>query len=352
MRLKKTMMNDANRLNDIITGEDYRLKRSDNPFLETGYMGSAIALFSLSRILKNENLSKIAENHLSLMRVSLKDKSSLEINNGLAGVGLGLTWLAEEKFISGDLNLILKNIDDRIYRYCVKSISEYTTKYESSYLDMLLYIGVRINYLKKDDTDYAVFVRLAQMLYDHVYFNISMGFFIEPRPAGIRYKLFLFLIASWLFCRNGDVHLRNRVSKAFNEILDIIVTIQPFCSVNRYMLHMAIDLLIPYFEDNVEKWKDYSQRLERDTSVEQMIDETLDNDMSVFHGLPYIYLILKYGKYSFSYPFLSVIKNKIDEILSLYSNYKDCENWDYVGLSGIMGTMVVLEDIKSQLTHE
>lgn len=30
------MTNDANRLNDIITGEDYRLKRSDNPFFEIG----------------------------------------------------------------------------------------------------------------------------------------------------------------------------------------------------------------------------------------------------------------------------------------------------------------------------
>ena len=100
-------------LNEIIAGEDARLKVSDNPYLETGFMGSALALFSLYKITKDNYLLNLAEDHLEMMRHTLKNKVSLEINNGLSGIGLGITWLVEEKFISGDLNVILKEIDNQ-----------------------------------------------------------------------------------------------------------------------------------------------------------------------------------------------------------------------------------------------
>ena len=338
-------------LNEIIAGEDARLKASDNPYLETGFMGSALALFYLYKITKDNKLLNIAEDHLEMMRHTLKNKISLEINNGLSGIGLGITWLVEEKFISGDLNVILKEIDDMIYRYCVESISEYNPKYESTYLDMLIYIAVRINYLKRECADYPIFLRLAQMLYDHIYFNISMVFLIEPRPSNIRYKLFLFVLASWLLYRNGDSYIKRRVANVFNEIYDIIVTIHPFCAVNRFMLHIAINHILPCFNDNIEQWKEYSVSLVNDSFIDQMLDETLDNDMSVFHGIPYIYLLLKCSNINIPYNVLNVIKNRIEDALALYSNYEDCKKWDYIGLSGIMGTVVILEDIKLRLSH-
>lgn len=339
-------------LSDIITGEDRRLKRSDNPFLENGFIGTAIALFSLYRIKGDDILLDMAERYLDAMKHNLKDKVSLEINNGLSGVGLGMTWLVENGFVSGDLNIILKEIDDRIYKYSVKSLTEYYPQYESTYLDMLIYIAVRIKYLKPRHVDYSIFVRLAQMLYDHLYFNISMGFLIEPRPSNIRYKLFLFILVSWLLCRNGDNHIRNRVSNVFNEIYDIIVTIHPFCVVNKFMLHMAIDLLLPYLNGNVEKWKQYSKRLANDVSIEQMIDETLDNDMSVFHGMPYIYILLKYNNIHIPNNLKKIFIKKIEDALSIYASYEDCEKWNFVGLSGIIGSIVVLEDINAKLSYE
>lgn len=337
-------------LDEVILGEDTRLKNLNDPFLETGFLGSAIALFYLYRINNNDNiLSDLAESYLNCMRKTLKDKISLEINNGLSGVGLGLTWLVEEGYISGDLNIILKEIDDRIYKYCVKSLSEFNPKYESTYLDMLLYLAIRIKYLESEKINYSIFVRLAQMLYDHIYFNFSMGFFMEPRPANIRYKLFLFVLVSGLLCKNGDSYIRSRISKAFNEISDIIVSIHPFCAVNRFMLYQAIDLLAPYLDDNIKEWKNYSSRLANDVSIEQMIDETLDNDMSIFHGIPYIYILLKFSHTVIPYKLLCRIKNRIEYALSFYSSYNDCKKWDYVGLSGIMGAIAVLEDIKTQL---
>lgn len=340
-------------LNEIILGEDARLKNLNNPFIETGFLGSAIALFSLHRIKNNDIiLSNLAESHLYFMRNTLKDKISLEFNNGLSGVGLGLTWLVENGYISGDLNIILKEIDDRIYKYCVNSLSVFNPKYESTYIDILIYLAIRIKYLKSERINYNIFVRLAQMLYDHIYFNVSLGFFMEPRPANLRYKLFLFVFVSGLLCKNGDSYIRSRISNVFNEVFDVIVSIHPFCAVNRFMLYQAIDFLIPYLEDNKEKWKDYSFRLANDVTVEQMIDEALDNDMSVFHGIPYIYIILKSCNTVIPHKLLCQIKNKIEYALSFYSNYNDCEKWNYVGLSGIMGAIVVLEDIKTQLTHE
>lgn len=339
-------------LKEFISGEDFRLRKSDNPFLETGYMGSAIALFSMYRIKQDGFFLSMAEYHLALMRETLKDKVALEINNGLTGVGLGITWLVEEGFLSGDLNSILKEMDDRVYKYSVMSFNEYNQKYESTYIDMLIYISVRLNYLKVKHAEYAIFTRLAQMLYDHIYLNISIGFLMEPSPSNIRYKLFLFIVASWLLCRNGDSHLKNRVTNVFNEIYDVIVTVHPFWSVNRFMLHLAIERLLPYIDTSNGKLKEYSLRLFKDISIVRMLEESLENDMSVFHGIPYIYLLLKFSKTNIPRDLLNDMKSRIEHALSLYSDYNECEKWDYVGLSGIMGTTVILEDIKFQLSNE
>lgn len=339
-------------LQDIIIGENSRLIKSEDPFLETGFMGSSIALFYLYRLKNEDRFLKMAESHLDLMRNALKDKKSLEINNGLSGVGLGLTWLVEQGFISGDLNLILKDIDDIIYKYCVRSFTEYNPIYESTYIDMILYMSIRINYLKNDSVDYLTFVRLSQMLYDHVYLNITMGFMIEPRPANIRYKLFLFVMASWLLCKNGDEHIKGRISNVFNELFDILVTVRPFCAANRYALHQAIDLLLPYLIDNKGKWENYVEQLENSEIIDEMLNETLDNDMSVFHGIPYIYLLLKINNLKIPYRILKKFKNRIENAISVYSDYNECERWGYVGFSGILGTTVVLEHIKAQLSYE
>ena len=82
-----------------------------------GKMGLSIYFFQLSKIESNPEYHAFADKLLD--QVLLKDLSpnhSIDVEDGLAGVGLGVTWLVKNRFIEGDLNELLEVIDDAIFR--------------------------------------------------------------------------------------------------------------------------------------------------------------------------------------------------------------------------------------------
>ena len=82
-----------------------------------GKMGLSIYLFQLSKIESNPEYHAIADKLLDQVLLhGLSKNHSIDVEDGLAGIGLGVTWLVKNGFIEGDLNELLGVIDDAIFR--------------------------------------------------------------------------------------------------------------------------------------------------------------------------------------------------------------------------------------------
>ena len=74
-------------------------------------------LFCLSKIESNPAYYSLADKLLDQVLLhDLSPNSSINVEDGLAGVGLGVTWLVRNRFIEADLNEMLEVIDNAIYR--------------------------------------------------------------------------------------------------------------------------------------------------------------------------------------------------------------------------------------------
>ena len=70
-----------------------------------GKMGLSGYFYHLSQIESNPAYHSKAEQLLDqIMQHDLTPNHSIDVEDGLAGIGLGVTWLVKRQFIEGDLN--------------------------------------------------------------------------------------------------------------------------------------------------------------------------------------------------------------------------------------------------------
>lgn len=131
-----------NKTDEIIRKELHHIK-NENIFLQHGAMGHCIFWFWYARKTGNVEYEKDAMLNLETVYESVSTKSFLEINNGLAGIGLGICYLIENNYIEGEPDRLLKDIDDHIYRTVICGIDNNKNNiasYENTLLDVMLYI--------------------------------------------------------------------------------------------------------------------------------------------------------------------------------------------------------------------
>ena len=82
-----------------------------------GKMGLSCYFFHLSRHESNPDYYAFADKLLDQVLLNyLSLNHFLDVEDGLAGIGLGVTWLVKNRFIEADLNELHEVIDDAIFR--------------------------------------------------------------------------------------------------------------------------------------------------------------------------------------------------------------------------------------------
>lgn len=91
-----------------------------------GRMGCIIFFYHYSRYTNNELFAQIADELLEELCEKIAVNANWYFSSGLAGIGWGIEYLARNKFIDGDTNEILYNIDKKIMEYDVYRIPDRT----------------------------------------------------------------------------------------------------------------------------------------------------------------------------------------------------------------------------------
>jgi lantibiotic modifying enzyme len=86
------------------------------PGLGYGKMGLCVHFYRLARSESNEKYGKIAERLLDEVFEDIGTVKLIDIENGLAGIGLGISYLIRNGYVQGDENHILRDVDDEIFK--------------------------------------------------------------------------------------------------------------------------------------------------------------------------------------------------------------------------------------------
>ena len=264
--------------------------------LANGLMGISIYFYHLSRIEDNESHKIIAERLLDQTLENLFLDSSISVEKGLAGVALGVTHLIKSDFVTGDVNELLEDIDNIIFRNIAFMQSDFYYN-KKELLHLLYYLSVRLTDQTNEDNRY-IFRELIIKTINIFTNKLKDNFFDEPFSFSVYdYQLPLF---TYICARLLKLDFYNaRIYKILEEFEPKILSRFPVLHTNRLSLLCKILPLIPYMQN--PQWKKYVNLLQREISLPIIFEqETKNKHIFISNGLSMVYLLLNYLKENYS----------------------------------------------------
>jgi hypothetical protein len=258
--------------------------------LAQGEMGICIYFYYLFRIEGNENYKKIAEQLLDDTLNKISKDFSISVESGLGGIGLGITHLIKVGFVDGDVNEILEDIDNVIFKRLAFLQNNSSYKKEEL-LHLIFYLHVRLTDLK-DKHDQYIYKELIIKILNIFSDGLGSDFFDEPFGFSIyHYHLPLFTYICARLLEQGFYN--ERILKMLKEFEPKILYRLPLMHTNRLYLLCGILQLIPYMQNT--QWKDYSNLLKKEITLPIIFEQEMKNKhIFISNGLSMVYLLLYY----------------------------------------------------------
>ena len=320
-----------------------------------GKMGFSVYFFHLSKIKSNPEYQSIAEQLLDeILQHNLSSNHPIDVEDGLAGVGLGVTWLVKNQFVEGDLNEILEDIDNSIYRrLAFQENSAHFSPTQLLHLTGYLYIRL------KEQTDAnlrTVYQDLIIKVLNILFTKIDDDFLNESYSFSVyHYQLPVWL---WLISRLLGANFYNyRIYKILDDLQLRILSRFPLLHSNRLFLLWGMLHLMPHLHH--ESWNKYIRLMYREISLDEILEnEMKDRKMFISNGLSMIYILLHSINSNFPeyrIPF---------DPQTIYDKLQNSDAWnallerDYFYqihhglLNGFPGVQLVLSHIKQHYLNE
>ena len=111
-RLSRYLMLHASHLNNI--------------GLLDGKMGISLFFFHYSTYSKKKLYKQFAEELIKEIYSEIHTNTPLCFNTGLSGIAWGIEYLVRNKFVTGDTNVVLNDLDNKILEWDVRYIKDYS----------------------------------------------------------------------------------------------------------------------------------------------------------------------------------------------------------------------------------
>lgn len=308
--------------------------------LANGKMGHCIYFYYLNSFYNDHQYRKIADKLVDDIFNNITTVNTIDIKSGLAGIGLGINHLIKNNYVKGDVNIVLNDVDDIIFKNL--SYPKYLKKTDSlSLIHILCYLCLRFKDQKQGSENEYLYRELIIQTVNNLYEHLSPNFQIEPLSYNTDYILpqFLFLLS-----KIYQLDFYNyRLIKIIEEISYKVLSTFPTLNANRLYLLWAMDALNKLIKD--ERWRDHIVLLKEQTNIEHIFNYELRNKNIYFQdGITSIYYLINSLADYFDKRQLEMIKlqtiNKIrsSEIWNLLESnpqYFNEHNGLYDGLTGI-----------------
>lgn len=255
-----------------------------------GKMSVIIYFYHLYRSCGEERYREIAESFLDqLMEKDLSNQLSLDVEEGLCGVALGLDWLIRERFVAGDINALAADIDALLFKATVfgRLEEKYTV---SQMIHFLYYIAIRLREQTSADDRY-VYQELAIKLVNKLGDLVDPGFYREYYSFSVyHYHVPLLLKTLAIVARQG--FYTGRIEKLLERFSRDLFAHRPKFQLNR--LYLLWGVLAVNVEFQFPEWKRYADSLYRSIDLDRLLNEEVkDRNIYISDGLSFFYWIVE-----------------------------------------------------------
>ena len=101
-----------------------RTSHLNNIGLLEGKMGISLFFFHYSAYSKNKLYKQFAEELLNEIYSEIHTNSPLYFDTGLSGIAWGIEYLVRNNFVTGDTNMVLNDLDNKILEWDVRYIKD------------------------------------------------------------------------------------------------------------------------------------------------------------------------------------------------------------------------------------
>ncbi|GHU83029.1 hypothetical protein FACS189415_4520 [Bacteroidia bacterium] len=263
--------------------------------LAYGKMGFCLYFFIVSRMEKNKEYEKIANRLLDDIFEKAPTVTSIDVRSGLAGIGLGIHYLVKEKFVRGNINTVLADIDDMIFKQ-MTSPAYYETIDSLTLIHLLYYWSVRLKEQKAGSESQWLYQELIIHILNRLYDKVGTSFCEEPMNYNVDYQVpqFLFVLAELRALQ----FYNSRIQKIVEEFSYLLFGILPRLNAHRLYILWGLDA-IKKADIKVDKLDNYIRIVRNEINPEEMFQSEFRNRNVFFNdGWISIYLLLnKLGDY-------------------------------------------------------
>lgn len=317
--------------------------------LFSGKMGFVIYFYHLSRYMRCSCYAERAEALLEqLVESELSQDSNLTVEDGLCGIVLGLQHLIQHNFVTGDINFLAKEIDEKLFRQILFANSDRTYTL-SEMIQWIYYIYRRTECVADPEYRY-IYEELNKKLINRVVFDIDASFFTEAHSFSVYSYQVPVLMYSLLhlFAKGFYSH---RLTKILEYLSSYLFSHVPHLHLNRLYLLSAILSA----KDISSDWSDYIYFLRENIDLEKILRREIDGrNIYIRDGLSCLYLLLENLKSANSdFVFEYDPKQIYDRIISSDAWDELCNKPYYFQihqglLNGFPGAVLTLLDIKNK----
>lgn len=246
--------------------------------LFSGKMGICIYFYHQARITQNKVYEKFAGKLLDSIYSQVHTEMPIDLENGLVGICFGINYLIEKNFVQGNVNSILKELDDRIFRFL--NFTYLSNNLNNQIDDLRVMLGVSFYFSKRLES-YQLSVNESYIFKNIIIKSINKientnlpDKFTEPHFFSITNYFFPLYLIFLSKIYNQDF-FNYKIEKIFDEISNKLKSTYPLLKCNRLFLSIGIECIINI--KDMDGWKDHIKLLEQDIDTSMIITEEFRN---------------------------------------------------------------------------
>ena len=259
--------------------------------IETGKMGICLYFFLLSNNSKNENYKLWAEKLLDEIYEQFDQKLYEKSISDLIQIGIGIDFLIKQKYVDGNINQILMNIDNTLFKWMTSTKNPQKLTFETfGIFYIFYYLSIRLERLKPQSDSIFLMEELTIKAFNDVYVSLNSAFYDEPLLFNLSsYKLpsFLYLLSK--------IHLLGfynyRINEVIKEIAGVIQSRIPALHANR--LYLLWGLIHLKQATGFAYWNEQINLIFQNISIQKIVEQEFKNrQVFIKDGVAGIYLLL------------------------------------------------------------
>lgn len=272
------MGNIETKLDEVVALLTKSSTEKSNVGLLNGKLGMSIFFFELAKATQDEAYLTIAETQVEEVYKFLGEGIvPADFENGLAGIALGIIYLAKNGFVEADLEEILMDLDDRIFKHLTTTLDDMPFNLKQGLLGYLFYVLCRYEIGKDsgDDANKYIFRRLGADLINRLAQFVEEEKFQTRDP--ILFTLFWDLpVLLILLTKARRLNINSgKVDRILDYLSPVVLSLLPRLHSNRLHLLLGLEYLLK--EMDIHGWREHADFLRASIDTNRIIDDECKN---------------------------------------------------------------------------